>query len=117
MEYRVDLLKSTVKELSVSVNVDEESKFQIDSGNTASVFEPTNETDPTVLIRSECTMRDNATNKLSIGMKAEFIFKFDPLPENRTAVASEYCPEIIAKEFNRIAVDILKDMGHQFKIE
>ena len=116
MEYNVELLSSTVKKLSISVNVNEECAFQIESEHSASVFEPNDETDPTVLVRAECTIRDNSGQKLSVSMTTDFIFKFDPIPENRAAAASEYCPSIIGEESKRIAVTILKDMGHEFAI-
>ena len=46
MEYNVELVKSTIKKLNASIDVDETATYQIDVENSASVYEPNDETDP-----------------------------------------------------------------------
>lgn len=116
MEYSVELVKSTIKKLTASVDMDETATFQIDVENNASVYEPTDETDPTVMVQTESIMKDSANKFINISMVTEMIFKFDPIPENRSGVASRYCPPLISEELNKLAVKILSDMGHNLAI-
>lgn len=112
MDYRVELIKSTIKKLTANVDMDETATFQIDVQNSASVYEPNDETDPTVMVQTESIMKDSTNKFINISMVTEMIFKFDPIPENRSVAASQYCPPLISKELNKLAVKILSDMGH-----
>ena len=113
MEYSVELVKSAIKKMNASVDLDETKTFQIDVENNACVFEPNDESDPTVMVQTESIMRDSEKKYINITMTTEMIFKFDPIPENRSTAASQYCPPLINEELNRLAVRILRDMGHE----
>lgn len=115
-EIKVELIKATVTDLSISVNFEDSSVSQLNTNQAASVYEPTDENDPTVLIKAESTMKDPTGKHLSIECKADFIIKFDPLPEDRSKAASELCAPIIHKEFAKIVSALLHDMGHDLAI-
>ena len=116
MEYKVELLKSTIKKLNITVDLNEQTSFQVQTQNAASVYEPNDESDPTVMIRTDCKMRDTTNDQLSIDMTVEMIFKIEPLPENRVDVASYYCREMITEELSRLATALLRDMGHKIAL-
>lgn len=117
MEYQVELLKTTVKKLNIAVGVKDAVTFQLEGETTATVFEPTDDNDPTILVQASSTMRTANSDQLSIAMETEFIFQFDPIPENRTAAASQYCPGLINKKLDELAVTFVHNMGHEFEIE
>ena len=116
MEYNVELVKSTIKKLNASIDVDETATYQIDVENSASVYEPNDETDPTVMVQTESIMKDSSNKCINIHKVTEMIFKFDPIPENRSLEASRYCPPLVSEELNKLAVKILADMGHKFAL-
>ena len=116
MEYSVELVKSTIKKLTASVELDETTTFQIEVENNASVYEPNDESDPTIMVQTESVMRDSENKFSNISMITEMIFKFDPIPENRSVTASRYCPPLISEETNKLAAKILKDMGHNLAV-
>lgn len=116
MEYNVELVKSTIKKLDASVDLDDTATFQIEVENSAAVYEPNDEADPTVMVRTESIMRDSASKYINISMITEMIFKFDPIPENRSAAASNHCPPMISEELNKLAAKILNDMGHSLAL-
>ena len=116
MEYNVELINSTIKKLNANVDLDEGVAVQLGVETHASVYEPNEETDPTVMIQVESTMKDSDDNRINISMVTEMIFKFDPIPENRSTVASYYCPPLIKEELTKLAVKILSDMGHKMAI-
>ncbi len=116
MEYSIELIKSTIKKLNVNIDLDDTTTFQIEAANSASVYEPNDEADPTVMVQTESVMRDLDNKFINISMVTEMIFKFDPIPENRSAVASQHCPPLISEELNKLAAKILSDMGHKLAI-
>lgn len=116
MEYSVELVKSTIKKINADVDLDETTTFQIEVENSASVYEPNDEADPTVMVQTESVMRDSDNKFIHISMVTEMIFKFDPIPENRSAVASRHCPPLISEELNKLTARILSDMGHKLAI-
>lgn len=115
-EIKVELVKATVTNLNISINFEDSSVSQLDTNQAASVYEPTDENDPTVLIKAESSMKDPTGQHLNIVCKADFIIKFEPLPEDRSKAASELCPPIIHKEFAKIMTSILHDMGHDLAL-
>ena len=115
-EIKVELVKSAVTDLRISLNFEDASVSQLNTNQSAAVYEPTDENDPTVLIKAECTMKDPTEKLLVIECKADFIIKFDPLPDNRSKAASELCAPIIHAAFARIASALLRDMGHDLAI-
>ena len=68
MEYNVELVKSTIKKLNASIDVDETATYQIDVENSASVYEPNDETDPTVMVQTESIMKDSSNKCINIHM-------------------------------------------------
>lgn len=116
MEYNVELLEAKVKKISVNVQAKTTEAFELRCDHRASAFEPNDENDPTIMIRDNCTMSDVAEQQLSVEMITEFIFKFDPIPDDRTATASKYCQDEIKNKTVEIATSILRTMGHHFVI-
>lgn len=116
MEYNVELLEAKVKKINVNVQTKTTEAFELICDHRASAFEPNDESDPTIMIRDTCTMSDAGAQQLSVEMVTEFIFKFDPIPDDRTAAASKYCQETIKDKSVEIASAILHDMGHNFVI-
>lgn len=116
MEYQVELVQTKVQKLNVENIADISDTFQIETSQRASIFEPTDNNDPTVMIRSEFFMHDESKKLLSVDMDIEFIFKFDPIPEDRIATASKYCPTLMIEKSVDLASIILREMGHQFVI-
>ena len=116
MEYNVELLEAKVKKINVNVQTKTTEAFELVCNHRASAFEPNDESDPTIMIRDTCTMSDAGAQQLSVEMVTEFIFKFDPIPDDRTAAASQYCQETIKDKSDEITSAILHDMGHNFVI-
>lgn len=116
MEYTVELLKSTVKKLSVEVDIDEKASFQVETQNGSAIYEPNDDNDPTVMVQTECKMRDVSNNQLAIDMTVEMVFKIDPIPENRTDVVKQHCLPIIRQELCRLTGAFLQDMGQKIVI-
>ena len=52
MESSIELIKSTIKKLNANVDLDETTTFQIKVENSASVYEPNDEADPTVMVQT-----------------------------------------------------------------
>jgi len=113
---KVEIVKATVTELSATINFEDSSVSQLNTNQSASVFEPNDESDPTVLIKSESTMMDSTGECLNIKCKVDFIVKFDPIPQERSKVASELCPALIHAELAKIVSNLLHDMGHDIAI-
>ncbi len=116
MEYNVELLEAKVKKINVNVQTKTTEAFELICDHRASAFEPNDESDPTIMIRDTCTMSDAGAQQLSVEMVTEFIFKFDPIPDDRTAAASKYCQDEIKNKTVEIASSILRTMGHHFVI-
>jgi len=115
-EYKVELVKASITDLSVSVDFQDSSVTKINTSHSAEIYEPTDESDPTALIKAELEMSDPENEYLSVTCKAEFIVRFEPIPDNRSKVASDLCPAIINKEFARIMTSVLHDMGHELML-
>lgn len=117
MDFQVELLKTIVRKLDVEVNVTASSAFQITTKQTASVFEPTDSEDSTVMVKADFKLCDENDEKLLfVNMTTDFIFKFDPIPEKRPKAVFERCWDIMRKKNMDIAVNVLENMGHTFAI-
>lgn len=117
MDFQVELLKTIVRKLDVEVNVTASSAFQITTKQTASVFEPTDSEDPTVMVKADFKLCDENDEKLLfVNMTTDFIFKFDPIPEECPKAVFERCWDIMRKKNMDIAVNVLENMGHTFAI-
>lgn len=116
MEYQVELLKAVVTKAEINVNIQNTQGFRIEQSGHNTVFEPKDGSDPTILIRNASTMKDPAGTELFISMSTDFIFKFDPIPEDRTAAAAQYCQKLIHDKTVDLAVSILHSMGHSLTI-
>lgn len=114
--YCVELLSSHINKLTVDVNFEETAITQIEVNHSASVYEPKDETDPTILVKADCVIKDPSEELLKMTCETEFVFKFDPIPENRSAVAADYCPKIIHESIAKKAVAILNGMGHKLSL-
>lgn len=111
-ECNVSLVNSRITKISVDFNMTDEGFSQLQTTQKSTVHEPLDHTDPTVLVKSECSMQDPSGKQFLIRCSIESIFKFDPVPEDRTSVASEKCPDFIHEEFRKRVNAILHDMGH-----
>lgn len=116
MEYQVELVQAKIQRINVENAADSSDTFQIETSQRASIFDPVDNNDPTVMIKSEFSMHDENKKLLSVDMDIDFIFKFDPIPEDRTAAASKYCPTLMVEKSVDLAATILREMGHQFVI-
>lgn len=117
MEYQVSLKKVTVSKLNVTVDIKDQEPFQVEETHQASVFEPKESDEPTVLIHNQCTLKNTADEtQFSISMEADFIFEFNPIPEQWIATASDYCPKLIKAKTAEIVNSILHSMGHAFAV-
>ena len=87
--------------------------FQLEGQTTATVYEPTDDNDPTIMIHTNSEMQTPGSDQIVIAMEADFIFRFDPIPENRTVTASQYCPDMINKKLDELAFNFLSSMGHE----
>lgn len=114
--YSVELLSSHINKLNVDVNFEESTMTQIEVHHSASVYEPKDETDPTILVKADCKIKDPSEALLNMTCEADFVFKFDPIPDNRSSAAAEYCPKIIHDTMAQKAIAILNGMGHKFSL-
>ena len=108
MEYQVELLKAVVTKAEIDVKIQNTQGFSIEQSSHNTIFEPKDGSDPTILIRNTSTMKDPTGT--------DFIFKFDPIPEDRTAAAAQYCQKLIHDKTVDLAVSILHSMGHSLTI-
>lgn len=116
MEFHVELVQAKITKLNVENIADTSDTFQLKTNQRASVFEPKDDNDPTIMIKSEFSMFDESEQLLAVNMNIEFIFKFDPIPNDRTEIASKYCPTIMSEKSVDMASAILREMGHQIVI-
>lgn len=116
MEYNIELKKATVTKLNIDVAIKETEAFSLDQNYHASLFEPKDPNDPTIMIHNSCTLKDRAGTQLSISMEADFIFQFTPIPQDWISVASECCPKIIQDKTKELVTSILHNMGHELAI-
>lgn len=116
MEYHVELIQAKITKLNIENIADTSDTFQLKTSQHASVFEPKDDSDPTLMIKSEFSMFDENKQLLAVNMDIEFIFKFDPTPNDRTEIASKYCPTIMSEKSVDMASAILREMGHQIVI-
>lgn len=114
--YSVELISMHINKLTVQVDFDESAITQMEVYHSASVYEPKDETDPTILVKADCKIKDPSEDLLQMTCEGEFVFKFDPIPDNRSSVAAEYCPKIIHDTIAQKAIDILNGMGHRLSL-
>lgn len=115
-EYKVELVQSKINKISITVEMEDDSAVQIESQYVATVFEPNDANDPTVLVKVECNLRDPAKKLLEVSCTAELIFAINPTPENRVEILSIQTREMIQEELNKLVVSVLDSMGHKIAI-
>lgn len=116
MEYQIKLLSATVTKINAEVNIKDVDGFQINQEHRSSVYEPKDRSNPTVMVRSKCSLKDPSGEQFSFYMEVDFIFKFDPIPVDWTAAISDYCRQLIHDKVKDMAVSILHSMGHNIAI-
>lgn len=114
-DIHVELLSCYINKLSVELNFEENTVGQIQVHNEATVYEPKDETDPTILIMADCSVSDVSGKLLNMTCEAQFIFSFDPIPANRGAAAREHCYKIMHETIIQKTVAVLNGMGHNFQ--
>lgn len=116
MDYRTEMLQAIIQNLDISVSAPSSDSFQIEISQRGTVFEPNDVNDSTVMVRSEFIMSDAQKKIFSVHMEVEFLFKFDPIPENWAEIVSQYCPEMMRDKSIDMAKTILQNMGHKFNL-
>lgn len=116
MEYQIELLSATVTKINAEINIKDAQGFQINQEDSSSVYEPKDQSNPTVMVRSKCSLKDPSGEQFSFSMAVDFIFKFDPIPDDWTAAISNHCRQMIHDKVRDLAVSILHSMGHNLAI-
>lgn len=116
MEYQIKLLTTNVTKVNAAIDIQKAKGFQIEQERHTSVFEPKDPSDPTVMVRTECTLKDPSGNHFFFSLTADFIFEFDSIPDDWSTAVSENCPQLITDKINDLTVSILHSMGHNLSI-
>ena len=113
-EFKVELVESKIHKIDIEIEMDEGTALQINSQYSASVFEPNDASDPTALIKVEAIFKDATEKMLHATCTADFIFRMDPIPEDRVEVLSKATRKSIQEELATKLMAILNGMGHKF---
>ena len=113
-EYKAKLITCRIDKLEIDVDVDDDSALQISASYSASVFEPKDDSDPTTMVKVDCTLSEQTGKKFSVSCSAECYIEFDSIPENRAEFLSEHSRDAIHREVFKKISAILHDMGHDF---
>ena len=116
-EFNVELLDFKIKKLNINVEWESKEPLEMQASHSARMFEPTDESDPTVLVKADCKITDKDKKDLSIDCSADFVFKINPIPENRGEVASRFCPDIIRATIEKKALEMMNLMGYKINME
>lgn len=117
MEYHIKLLKTMVTKLDVSIRSKTADGFNVKLENHSAVHLPKESGEPTIMITNQSQIKDELEEQFSMSMTSNFIFEFDPIPDDWGAAAAEYCSSLIQNKIFDIAFSILRSMGHEFSVE
>jgi hypothetical protein len=112
-EYKVELVQLKINKLDVMIALEEATALQMNSQYSASVFEPNDATDPTALIKVECSFKDVTGKMLVVTCDADLVFNLDPIPEDRIEILSQNTRDIIQNGLTERITTILNAMGHK----
>lgn len=112
-EYIVELVQLKINDLEVAIALEEATVLQMNSHYAASVFEPNDAADPTVLVKVECKFNDVTGKLLVVTCTADLVFTIDPIPEDRIEILSQNTRDIIQKALTEKVTTILNNMGHK----
>lgn len=110
--YTVTLMESRITKISIDLQLEGEEELCMKAASNA--YEPTNPDDPTILVRTDFSFQSKQSNNVKISCTTEHIFKLNPIPEKRIDLASQRCPQIIAKDVSERIKKIISNMGNGF---
>ena len=115
-DYKVELVQSQINKINIMIEMQDDSAVQIESQYTATVFEPNDTDDPTVLVKVDCNFKDCTGKLLEVSCEAELVFSIEPIPEDRIEILSQQSRETIQEIISKKVVTILEGMGHKIAI-
>ena len=113
-KYTLELRQSTIKDLNIHIDMDESKTLKIDANFAATLFEPVDSSDPTVLIKTVCNLTADTDRVFSVVCAIDFVFSVDPIPEDRASIIDQDTQELIRDITIKKVLAIIKEMGHSF---
>lgn len=116
-DFEVTLVQSRIVDINVNVSIEENSEMQIEAAFGASIHEPIDSADPTVMVKVNCELKDVANKMLHITCVAETIFEINPTPESYVEVLKKHTQEPIQADIMSRISQVLHAMGHNIEIK
>ncbi len=112
----VELVSSIIRELKLSVGHSSYEKSEICVSYNFKACDPIDPTDPTIMVIADVTVEDASVDRIDAKFTLETIFRLDPIPADRKAVANAQCSEIVQEKAMHMLQALLTDAGHKIVI-
>lgn len=113
---KVELISSVIRELNLSVGRSNIGKSEISVSYAFKACDPVDPADPTIMVIADVNVTDSSTDRIDAKFTLETIFKLDPIPADRKAIANAQCSEIVQEKAIHMLQALLTDAGHKITI-
>ena len=119
-EYTTRLVDTKIVSFKSDFSYKEETKIDVCAQFRAGVHPPANVSDPTAMVKVECTLSDEQHSIFEVSCVVEMIYQISPTPRSSQKYAdiiSSQCRTEIQEEILRKTSEIAEIMGYKLNLD
>ena len=115
--FEAKLIQTTITDLNIKILNQTVETLQIQGSFTASVHDPKENDDSTVMVKVKAEIFDLKKEKIDIECHSELVFELNSIPDNFVELLIKQSQEEIQTVIMNKIIDILQIMGHELQLQ
>ena len=116
-EFEAKLAQVSITNLEINILNQKEETLEIQSSYSATIHDPKEDGDSTVMVKVETEVFDLNKEKIGIECYSEFVYELNSIPNNFAELLIKNAQEEIQTVIMNKIIDILQIMGHNLQLQ